>query len=84
MSNLGPNTGMGDKTDRGRNSDIYGNYEKILYKVLEYILKYFVKMYLSTSKSSFEKKYSSTGKSTSTLYSRTYFVLKYKVLPKSD
>ena len=26
MSNLGPNTGMGDKTDRGRNSDIYGNY----------------------------------------------------------
>ena len=41
-------------------------------------------MYLSTSKSSFEKKYSSTGKSTSTLYSRTYFVLKYKVLPKSD
>ena len=24
MSNLGPNTGMGDKTDRGRNSDIYG------------------------------------------------------------
>ena len=55
----------------------------VLVKVLKYFLKYFQKMYSSTSKSTFEKKYSSTSKSTSTLYSSTYFVLKYRVLYKS-